>query len=125
MAHPILRPTFERRDERGLFSEIVNGFSFAAVSRGRMRAGAVMGNHFHKKTRIFFFLVSGSAAVRTVDVATGATDAFPLAEGEGVYLEPGESHSIRYETESEFLMLKSLAYDPTQPDTFPYPVPNA
>ena len=125
MAHPILRPTFERRDDRGLFSEIVNGFSFAAASHGRMRAGAVMGNHFHKRTRIFFFLVSGTAAVKTVDVGTGATDAFNLSEGEGVYLEPGESHSIRYGSESEFVMLKSLAYDPKEPDTFPYPVPGA
>jgi dTDP-4-dehydrorhamnose 3,5-epimerase-like enzyme len=122
MAHPILRPTFERRDDRGLFSEIVNGFSFAAASRGRMRAGAVMGNHFHKKTRIFFFLVAGRASVKTVDVATGVTDSFRLSEGEGVYLEPGESHSIRYKTESEFLMLKSLPYDPVDPDTYEYPV---
>jgi len=122
--HQVLRPTFERRDDRGLFSEIVNGFSFAAVSRGRMRVGAVMGNHFHKRTRIFFFLVSGSAAVKTVDVATGATDAFQLSDGEGVYLEPGESHSIRYEAESEFLMLKSLPYDPLDPDTYEYPVEN-
>jgi quercetin dioxygenase-like cupin family protein len=124
MPHPILRPTFERRDDRGLFCEIVNGFSFAVAIRGRMSAGAVMGNHFHKKTRVFLFLVSGSAAVRTVDTATGAKDAFRLAEGEGVYLEPGESHAIRYETDSEFLMLKSLPYDPKEPDTFPFPVPD-
>src|SRR5262245_26862986 len=124
MAHQILRPTYERRDERGLFQEIVNGPSFAAVSRGRMAAGAVMGNHFHKKTRVFFFLVSGRAVIKTVNVATGATDSFQLAEGEGVFLEPGESHAIRYETDSEFVMLKSLAYDPKEPDTFPYPVPD-
>ena len=124
MPHQILHPTFERRDDRGLFSEIVNGFSFAAASRGRMRAGAVMGNHFHKKTRICFFLVSGRAAVKTVDVATGATDTFQLSEGEGVYLEPGESHAIRYQSDSEFVMLKSLAYDPKEPDTFPFPVPD-
>jgi dTDP-4-dehydrorhamnose 3,5-epimerase-like enzyme len=122
--HQILRPTFERRDDRGVFSEIVNGFSFAAASRGRMRAGAIMGNHFHKKTRIFFFLVAGKAAVKTVEVATGATDAFQLSEGEGVYLEPGESHSIRYEAESEFVMLKSLPYDPKEPDTYEYPIEN-
>jgi dTDP-4-dehydrorhamnose 3,5-epimerase-like enzyme len=124
VSHQILRPTFERRDDRGVFSEIVNGFSFAAASRGRMRAGAIMGNHFHKKTRIFFFLVAGKAAVKTVDVATGATDAFQLSEGEGVYLEPGESHSIRYQSESEFLMFKSIAYESKDPDTYSFPVPD-
>jgi quercetin dioxygenase-like cupin family protein len=122
--HQILRPTFERRDDRGLFQEIVNGPSFAAVSRGRMGAGAVMGNHYHRKTRLFFFLSSGRARIRTIEVATGATDTFTLAEGEGVYLEPGESHAVRYETESEFVMLKSLPYDPKEPDTYAYPVPD-
>ena len=124
MAHQILRSTYERRDERGLFQEIVNGPSFAAVSRGRMKPGAVMGNHFHKKTRVFFFVVSGSAAIRTVNVETKATDSFTLSEGEGIYLEPGESHAIRYETESEFVMLKSLPYDPKDPDTYPFSIPD-
>jgi quercetin dioxygenase-like cupin family protein len=122
--HEILRHAFERRDERGLFQEIVNGPSFAAVSRGQMAAGAVMGNHFHKKTRVFFFLVSGRAAIKTVNVETGVTDAFRLSAGEGVYLETGESHAIRYETESEFVMLKSLPYDPKEPDTYSFPVPD-
>lgn len=122
--HAIVTPGFERRDERGLFQEIVSGESFAAVSRGRMRAGAVMGNHFHKRTRIFFFLTSGRARIQTVDVETGAPDAFELSEGQGVYLEPGESHAIRFAEESEFVMLKSIPFDPADPDTYPYPVPD-
>jgi dTDP-4-dehydrorhamnose 3,5-epimerase-like enzyme len=122
--HAIVTPSYERRDDRGLFQEIVNGVSFAAVSRGRMRAGAVMGNHFHKKTRIFFFLASGSADVRTIHVETGTKDSFRLGENQGVFLEPNESHAIRFTAESEFLMLKSLPYDPAEPDTHPYPVPD-
>jgi dTDP-4-dehydrorhamnose 3,5-epimerase-like enzyme len=122
--HAILTPGFERRDERGLFQEIVNGEPFAAVSRGRMRAGAVMGNHFHKRTRVLFFLTSGRARIKTVDVETGATDAFELSEGQGVHLEPGESHAIRYIEDSDFVMLKSLPYDPAEPDTYPYTIPD-
>jgi dTDP-4-dehydrorhamnose 3,5-epimerase-like enzyme len=122
MAHRIVTPGFERRDERGLFQEIVNGETFASVSRGRMRAGAVMGNHFHKKTRIFFFLASGRARIATVDVQTGATDRFELRANEGAYLEPGEAHAIRYAEDSEFVMLKSFPYDPASPDTYPHPV---
>lgn len=122
MAHRIVKPGFERRDDRGLFQEIVNGESFAAVSRGHMRAGAVMGNHFHKRTRVFFFLVSGLARIRTVNVETGVTDGFELSSNQGVYLEPGESHAIRYLEDSDFLMLKNLPYDPSDPDTYPYPV---
>lgn len=81
-----------------------------------------MGDHFHKRTRVFLFLTSGRAGIKTVDLETGATDAFELSGSQGVYLEPGESHAIRYAEDSEFVMLKSLPYDPAEPDTYPYPV---
>lgn len=111
-----------RKDERGDFVEIIAGFVAKALLSGRMKAGAVMGNHYHKKTRVFFFLESGSAEVRTVDVATGARDRFALVAGEGVVLEPGESHEIRFIAESSWLMLKSEAHDPADPDTFAHAV---
>lgn len=123
MAHQILAPRFERRDERGVFREILSGFPAGTVVCGRMAAGAVMGNHYHRKTRVFFYLLTGSAAIRTIDVASGATDAFVLGENEGVFLEPGESHAIRFQAASAFLMLKSLPYDENDPDTYGHPVP--
>lgn len=124
MPHEILAPAFERRDDRGTFRELVNGFPAQALLCGRMRTGAIMGNHYHRKTRVFFYLLRGGATIRTVNVETGAQDAFELAENQGVFLEPGESHAIRYVADSEFLMLKSLAYDPADPDTYSHPVPD-
>jgi len=122
--HAILRPGFARRDERGDFIEIIAGFPSKALLSGRMKAGAVMGDHFHKRTRVFFYLESGSAEIRTVDVAAGGQDRFRLSAGEGVVLEPGESHAIRFTAESSWLMLKSEAHDPADPDTYPHPVPD-
>jgi mannose-6-phosphate isomerase-like protein (cupin superfamily) len=122
MAHEILTPAYEREDDRGIFREIFNGFEGRTLAWGRMRSGAVMGNHFHRRTRVFFCILSGSAEIETVAVETGERDAFPLAAGQAVILEPGESHAIRYREESEFLMAKSQPYDPKDPDTFPHPV---
>lgn len=122
MAHEILRPLFERRDERGVFREILSGFPAGNVVCGEMSAGAVMGNHYHRHTRVFFHLLGGRAAISTVNVESGATDRFLLAENEGVFLEPGESHAIRFLEGSRFLMLKSEPYDPADPDTIAYPV---
>lgn len=119
MPHVILGPTHERRDERGELCEVVNGFSAKALLAGRMNKGAVMGNHYHRRTRVFFFLQSGSADIRTVHAETGARDAFKLAAEQGVVLEPNESHAISFSAESEWLMLKSEAYDPADPDTYP------
>jgi quercetin dioxygenase-like cupin family protein len=120
--HPILTPPFTRRDERGQLREIVNGFPAKALLTGRMTAGAVMGGHYHRRTRVFFFLVSGAAEVRTVHVKTGARDAFTLGPDQGVILEPNESHAIRFAAESEWIMLKSEAHDTADPDTYVYEV---
>jgi hypothetical protein len=124
MAHRILTPPFLRRDDRGELTEIVAGFPAKALLSGRMKTGAVMGNHYHKRTRIFFFLQSGSAEIRTVHVESGARDAFPLAAGQGVILETLESHAIGFTAESSWLMLKSEAHDPADPDTFEFPLPD-
>lgn len=122
MPHRVVTPGYERQDARGLLREVFNGFPAGTVLWGRMREGAVMGNHFHKKTRIFLYLTRGVARIRTVAVETGERDEFSLRENQGVFLEPGESHAIRYVEDSEFLMLKSLAYDEKDPDTYEYVV---
>jgi len=122
MTHEISGPRFERRDERGVFREILTGFPAGTVVCGRMSAGAVMGNHYHRRTRVFFYLLAGRAEVRTVNVETSAADKFLLRENQGAFLEPGESHAMRFLVDSEFLMLKSEPYDPADPDTIEYPV---
>jgi dTDP-4-dehydrorhamnose 3,5-epimerase-like enzyme len=123
MTHEVRGPQFERQDSRGIFREILTGFPAGTVVCGQMGAGAVMGNHYHRRTRVFFYMLKGKAGVRTVSVETGAADQFLLGEKEGVLLEPGESHAVRFLVDSEFLMLKSLPYDPQDPDTFGHVVP--
>ena len=122
MPHEIQGPLFEREDERGVFRELLSGFPAGNVVCGEMKAGAVMGNHYHRRTRVFFHVLSGGVRISTVNVESGARDAFALAENEGVFLEPGESHAIRFLEDSRFLMMKSEPYDPADPDTIAYPV---
>jgi hypothetical protein len=122
MPHEILKPTFERNDARGQFQEVLTSGTWESLIRGRMKAGAAIGDHYHEKTTIFFYLSSGSARVRTIHVETGRRDDFSLAGGQGVMLSVKESHLIRFLEESEFIMLKSLRYNPADPDTFSFPV---
>ncbi|MFN2387199.1 MAG: hypothetical protein ABR576_13105 [Thermoanaerobaculia bacterium] len=122
MSHRVVTPGFERRDDRGVFREVLNGFAAQTLVTGTMRHGAVMGNHYHRKTRVFFYLTRGGASVRTIHVETGARDEVALGENQGVFLEPNESHAIRFLAESEFVMLKTLPYDPEDSDTYEFPV---
>jgi quercetin dioxygenase-like cupin family protein len=122
MSHRIITPSFERTDERGAFQEVLNEGRWEALIRGSMKPGAVMGNHYHKHTVIFFYLTAGAATIKTVNVETGETDEFQLKQGEGATLRINESHAIRFLKESEFIMLKSQKYDPDDPDTYRFPI---
>lgn len=122
MSHQVLPLAFERVDVRGLFQEVLNDGHWEALLRGQMHAGAVIGNHYHKRTVIFFHLTRGSTHIKTVHVDTGERDEFSLSAGQGVMLHTDESHAIRFLEDSEFVMLKSVKYNPDDPDTFPFPV---
>jgi quercetin dioxygenase-like cupin family protein len=122
LPHEIVSPGFERRDGRGVFREVLNGFEARTFVCGQMKTGAVLGNHYHKRTRVFFYVTRGAARVETIHVETGERDSFGLSENQGCYFEVNESHAVRFLQDSEFVMLKSLAYDKADPDTYDYPV---
>jgi mannose-6-phosphate isomerase-like protein (cupin superfamily) len=122
MAHEIVTAGFERKDSRGTFREVLNGFEARTFLCGQMREGAILGNHYHKKTRVFFYLTSGSVTVSILNVVTGETDSFDLTENQGCFFELNESHAVRFTKPGDFVMLKSLAYDSDDPDTYPHPV---
>jgi dTDP-4-dehydrorhamnose 3,5-epimerase-like enzyme len=121
LPHAIVTAAFERNDERGVFREVLNGFEARTLVCGQMKAGAILGNHYHKRTRLFFYLTRGAARVATVHVETGEKDSFDLSANEGVFFEVNESHAIRFTAESEFVMVKSCPYDPADPDTYTHP----
>jgi dTDP-4-dehydrorhamnose 3,5-epimerase-like enzyme len=121
LPHEIVTAAFERNDERGVFREVLNGFEARTFVCGEMKEGAVLGNHFHKRTRVFFYLTRGAAQISTLNVESGEKDSLCLNENQGVFFEVNESHVVRFTVDSEFVMLKSLAYDPADPDTFPHP----
>lgn len=122
MTHDVIKPSFTRTDGRGTFTEILNEGHWEVLLNGTMSSGVVLGNHYHKETLVFFFITRGAAHVKTIDVETKARDAFDLHSGEGVLLHTGESHAIHFTESSDFVMLKSKRYDPTNPDTFEFVV---
>ena len=115
-------PTHLREDARGLFVEVVNTGPWETVITATMRPGSVIGNHYHKRTRIFLYLVSGAADVHVTAVDTGERQRCQLKAGQGTYLEPYQAHAIHFEAESTFLLLKSRRYNKDDPDTYPFSV---
>jgi quercetin dioxygenase-like cupin family protein len=118
MDHPVTKPVFRREDQRGVLIEAINTGSWGAMLIGDMRAGSVVGNHYHEVTSVYVFLVDGLARVELRDVKTGGRSGYDLAAGHGTLLGPGVSHAIRFLEPSRYVMLKSRPYHPDDPDTF-------
>jgi len=118
----VVGPSFRRSDQRGLFVEIVNEGPWETVIHGSMAKDAVMGNHYHRRTDAFFYLVKGSAEIVIRHVADGRETQFTLAAGQGVFFHPYETHSIRYLEASDFIYLKSHRFRPESPDLVSAPV---
>ena len=118
MKHEVVEASFKRQDARGTFIEATNRGPWQGVIYGRMKAGAVLGHHYHKQAVLLFFVTSGVAEVSFVHAQTGERDALRLEAGQGVRIEAFESHAVRFLSESEFLMLKSVAFDAKAPDIY-------
>lgn len=116
---------FVREDKRGIFVEAINSRAWKSIIWGAMKKGAVMGNHYHKKTTVFFYLVSGSAEVNIIDVMTKKTEYVQITQNEGIILPPNHSHAIIFTKDSSFIMGKSHTYQKENPDTYPLVVPEA
>lgn len=122
MITEVIKPTFIRTDQRGDFIEIADTGLWQTVVYGRMNSGAVLGNHYHKRTTILFHLTRGRARVDSVHVETCQRSEIILEENTGTLLPTMVAHAIRFLEAAEFIMLKDLRFDPNDPDTYPFPV---
>lgn len=115
---------FERKDSRGIFREYFNSdTAWKSLNGGNMSKGAVIGNHYHKKNRALFFLVSGSAQVYTKARNPRAkVQHTVLRPYEGVVFEPYEAHAIRFLKPSAFLLAKTYRFNKREQDLYPAPL---
>jgi dTDP-4-dehydrorhamnose 3,5-epimerase-like enzyme len=118
----ILRPSFTRNDDRGVLHELLNAGEWRSVIYGQMAAGSRMGNHYHKETLVFFFLITGRADVILEDIASGERSTLELVALEGIIFQTDESHVLTFTEHTDYVMLKSLPYDPDHPDTYEHPL---
>ncbi len=116
-------PIFEREDERGTFSELLNTGTWESLVHCRMKSGAVMGNHYHDHTIVLIYLLEGSAEVKTVNIHSGETRETLVETSQGYVFRPEEARMIRYLHASTVLLMKSHRYDPDNPDLIDYHVP--
>lgn len=107
-------------DERGTIIDLLTGGSIDAVTALTLKKGAVRGNHFHKKTRQWTYVIAGQ--ITYGDKGKGEAEAeFNIGlVGDLFFSEAGFVHAIRAEEDSSIIVFTSgpRAGDDYETDTF-------
>lgn len=95
-----------RRELRQLFTANIKQVNFYEAQRG-----AILGNHYHKTTKEYFFITKGTFMVQIADNSFAANPGFVFR------VDPGEKHTLEALTnKATFITFLSEPYDPTKPD---------
>lgn len=112
--------SYERNDKRGIFREYLNSDSpWRSINQGVMKKNSILGNHYHKKTKSAFFILSGSASFIIKDIRKkNQAKKFVIKNGEGVLILPYETHAIKFLEKSTFLLAKSNKFNSKDKDLY-------
>jgi len=117
-------------DDRGFVVEILRSeqvnAAFGQIFISTVKPGKVKGNHYHKRKREWYSVVSGKVTVHFVDVKTGEKKKVVLDSKNPALLtiNPGISHAITNEGKEEAIIIAyiSESFNPEDPDTFEFKV---
>lgn len=97
----LLKPAF--RDKRGAITDILTHVAVDAVTLITCKKGSVRGNHYHKKTVQYTYVVSGRMEYLTG--RPGRVVSKTLKAGHLVVSPAGETHAFKALTDSVILSL--------------------
>ena len=107
-----------RTDARGTFIEIINGDdAWRSINWGKMKKGAVMGNHYHKKNTAFFSILQGEARVEVWKKGK-KKQSYCIRSNQGIFFMPYDIHTVTFLKPSSYLLLKKNKFNESAKDIF-------
>jgi quercetin dioxygenase-like cupin family protein len=97
-----LKPAFQ--DRRGAITDILDNVALNSVTLITSKKGVVRGNHFHKKTIQYLYLLSGKICYVTRR-PNGKLSSYILKPGDLTASPPREVHTVVALMNSSFLVL--------------------
>ncbi len=95
--------TVNFRDERGVITDLIEAEEINAVTLVTFCKGAIRGNHVHKHTVQYNYLLRGSIELVT-QIADGQRQSMVLGPGELAAVGEMEQHALRALEDSELLV---------------------
>lgn len=91
------------QDGRGIIRDILSGVAIDAITVITSKKGAVRGNHYHKKTHQYDYILKGSLLCVSRKGERGRKLKRILNAGDLMYHAPGERHGYKALKDTEFL----------------------
>ena len=101
----LLEPEFVHSDERRTLTQLFTA-NFKQVNLYECKANVSLGDHYHKKTIEYFYIIDGELEVNGREVK--ARDSFVF--------HPEQVHTILTKTVAMFMTFLTEAYDKDNPD---------
>lgn len=106
-----------RQDKRGIILELFRG-NFSQCNLMQMKKGSAWGNHYHKKTREYFYLIKGQIKVNFQDIKTKKKISKIIKSGHDFTVMTYILHTIEVQKSSLCLVLYSQKFQNNHPDHF-------
>jgi quercetin dioxygenase-like cupin family protein len=99
----IIATEVNHRDDRGAIMDLIEGANINAVTFISFTKGAVRGNHYHKQTTQWNYVLKGRIKL-VAQVGDGSVEETVLGQGGFAVTEPMEKHALVGLEDSEMLV---------------------
>lgn len=113
-----LTPFSKFEDERGTLLGVTKGKTWEELNYLESKAGAVRGNHYHKEIHEMVFFIDGKVELKIHNIKTSQEETAELKPGDIIVIEPYEVHTFEALSDSKWVNMLSIVYDPENPDVF-------
>lgn len=104
-----LQPEFSHKDKRRTITQLLTS-NIKQINVYEANHGAELGNHFHKETNEYFYIVRGSLKYN---------NQITLKKGDIFYPELGEKHTLKVVSDkATFMTFLDKSYSQENPDTY-------
>jgi quercetin dioxygenase-like cupin family protein len=98
-----IKTKINHKDKRGLIIDLLDKKKINAITYITQKKGKVRGNHFHKKTTQWNYLIKGKIKIVTKK-RNSSVKRIILSKGDLVVTSSNESHAIKAIQHSEYLV---------------------
>lgn len=113
----LLPPEFEHKDSRRTLRQLVTT-DLKQVNTYQVSKGAILGEHYHKVTFEYFYILKGSFLVVLRSVGTSEKRSKVVGKEGFFCVRPFIVHTVEALTNGEFMTFLTKAYTKENPDTW-------